>query len=111
MQSYKTNVYHIIFLKSSGIKLDECCKNMFSLVKDKHEHAWAIMKIEDKQAVVVKETHGKLESRTDVEKNRKLFGEMLQKVEELGGPCYILFDLVYEQSSGSSKDKPIYIYW
>lgn len=102
---------HIIFLKSSGIKLDERCKNMFSLVKDKHEHAWVIMKIENKQAVVVKATHGKLESRTDVGKNRILFDEMLQKVEEMGGPCYILFDFIYEQSSGSSKDKPIYIYW
>lgn len=84
---------------------------MFFLVKDKYEYVWVIMKIEDKQVVVVKEIYGKLEFRIDVEKNRKFFGEMLQKVEELGGFCYIFFDLVYEQSSGSFKDKLIYIYW
>lgn len=96
---------------ASGIKLDERCKNMFSLVKDKHKYAWAIMKIENDKEVVLKDQHGKLVSNTDLEENERLFEAMKGKVEELGGPCYILFDLVYKQNSGTVKDKPIYIYW
>lgn len=96
---------------ASGIKLDESCKNMFSLVKDKHEHAWAIMKIENNKEVVLKEQHGKLRSRTDLVENEEVFDDMKKKVEELQGPCYILFDFAYKQNSGTVKDKPIFIYW
>lgn len=103
--------FFFFFFKASGIKLDEKCKNMFSLIKDKHEHAWAIMKIENDKEVVLKDVHGKLESRSDVEKNKILFGEMKKIVEDFGGPCYILFDFTYKQNSGTVKDKPIYIYW
>ncbi|XP_058962190.1 actin-depolymerizing factor 2 [Pocillopora verrucosa] len=96
---------------ASGIKLDESCKKMFSLVKDKHEHAWAIMKIDNDKEVVLTKQHGKLVSNTDLEENERLFEAMKGKVAELDGPCYILFDFVYQQKSGATKDKPIYIYW
>ena len=101
----------LFFLKASGIKLDESCKKMFSLVKDKHEHAWAIMKIDNDKEVVLTKQHGKLVSNTDLEENERLFEAMKGNVAELDGPCYILFDFVYRQKSGATKDKPIYIYW
>ena len=99
------------FQAQSGIKMRGECQEMFTLIKDKHAHGHAIMKIEgDKEIVLVKadDPHTNRTPESSKEYFDKMKGEVLNRDEE---PCYILFDISYYRKSGTSKDVVVYIYW
>ena len=98
--------------QSSGIKLDAKCKDMFAKIKDKKQHGYAIMKInEGKTAIVLEEKGLKLEDR-EVSTTQTSFDEMREIVLNSQEPRYILADVTYERHSGAGKkDVVVYIYW
>ena len=98
--------------QSSGIKLDAECKDMFAQIKDKKQHGYAIMKInQEKTAIVLEEKGLKLEDR-EVSTTQTSFDEMRETVLKSKQPRYILADVTYERHSGAGKkDVVVYIYW
>lgn len=97
---------------SSGIKLDAECKDMFAKIRDKKQHGYAIMKInQEKTAIVLEEKGLKLEDR-EVSTTQTSFDEMRETVLKSKQPRYILADVTYERHSGvGKKDVVVYIYW
>jgi len=85
---------------------------MFAQIKDKKQHGYAVMKInEDKTAVVLEEKGLKLEDR-EVSTTQASFVEMRETVLKSQEPRYILADVTYERGSGAGKkDVVVYIYW
>ena len=85
---------------------------MFAKIKDKKQHGYAIMMInEDKTAVVLEEKGLKLEDR-EVGTTQASFVEMRETVLKSQQPRYILADVTYERGSGAGKkDVVVYIYW
>ena len=98
--------------QSSGIKLDAECKDMFAKIKDKKQHGYAIMMInQEKTAIVLEEKGLKLEDR-EVTTTQTSFDEMRKTVLKSQQPRYILADVTYERHSGvGKKDVVVYIYW
>ena len=98
--------------QSSGIKLDAECKDMFAQIKDKKQHGYAIMMInQEKTAIVLEEKGLKLEDR-EVSTTQTSFDEMRETVLKSKQPRYILADVTYERHSGvGKKDVVVYIYW
>ena len=98
--------------QSSGIKLDAECKDMFAKIKDKKQHGYAIMMInQEKTAIVLEEKGLKLEDR-EVSTTQTSFDEMRETVLKSKQPRYILADVTYERHSGvGKKDVVVYIYW
>ncbi|KAL9952172.1 hypothetical protein ACROYT_G039387 [Oculina patagonica] len=95
---------------ASGIKMNQDCKEVFTAIKDKHIHGYAVMMIQDKKEIVLEKTVDPHPDKTP-ETSEKIFDEMKKEVLELGGPRYILFDISYQRKSGTCKDVVIYIYW
>ena len=85
---------------------------MFAKIKDKKQHGYAVMKINEEQTAVVLEEKGlKLEDR-EVCTTQTSFDEMRGVVLKSEEPRYILADVTYERDSGAGKkDVVVYIYW
>ena len=85
---------------------------MFAQIKDKKQHGYAVMKInDDKTAVVLEEKGLKLEDR-EVGTTQASFDKMRETVLKSQEPRYILADVTYERGSGvGKKDVVVYIYW
>ena len=84
---------------------------MFVKIKDKKQHGYAIMKINDeKTEVVLEETGSKLEDRK-VSTTQESFNIMREKVLGHKEPRYILVDATYERDGAGTKDVVVYIYW
>ena len=63
-QFYIVLMTKLFSLFQSGIKLDAECKDMFAKIKDKKQHGYAIMKInQEKTAIVLEEKGLKLKDR------------------------------------------------
>ena len=85
---------------------------MFAKIKDKKQHGYAVMKINEEQTAVVLEEKGlKLEDR-EVCTTQTSFDEMRGVVLKSEEPRYILADVTYERGLGAGKkDVVVYIYW
>ena len=90
--------------------MSQYCKEMFTLIKDKHNHGHATMMIKDKKEIVVEKIFDPHPDKTP-ETSEKIFNEMRQEVLNCREPRYILFDFSYRRKSGTSKDVVVYIYW
>ena len=98
--------------QASGIKMDPECKEMFTQIKDKKQHGYAVMKINDDKTAVVMEGKGlKLEDR-EVGTTQASFNQMREYVLKSAEPRYILADVTYKRDTGAGeKDVVVYIYW
>ena len=115
LSDHRTILYSQTFFfslfQSSGINLDPECKEMFTQIKDKKQHGYAVMKINDDKTTVVLEVSGlKLEDR-EVTTTRNSFEEMRDTVMKSQQPRYILADVTYERDHAGKKDVVVYIYW
>lgn len=90
--------------------VDEKCKAIFTAIKLKQKHAYAIMRIKDRKEIVLEKLADPLPDSSQ-ETNEKLFNQMREDVFELGEPCYILFDIRFQRSTGFMKDVVGYIFW
>ena len=92
--------------------MDAECKDIFAKIKDKKQHAYAIMMINKEKTEIVLEEKGlKLEDR-EVSTTQTSFDEMRAIVLKCEEPRYILADVTYERDSGAgTKDVVVYIYW
>jgi len=68
------------------------------------------MRIKDRKEIVLEKLADPLPDSSQ-ETNEKLFNQMREDVVELGEPCYILFDIWFQCSTGFMKDVVGYIYW
>ena len=111
-QFYIVLMTKLFSLFQSGIKLDAECKDMFAKIKDKKQHGYAIMKInQEKTAIVLEEKGLKLKDR-EVSTTKTSFHEMREIVLNSQEARYILADVTYERRSGAGKkDVVVYIYW
>ena len=68
------------------------------------------MRIKDRKEIVLEKLADPLPDSSQ-ETNEKLFNQMRKDVVELGEPCYILFDIRFQRSTGFMKDVVGYIFW
>ena len=68
------------------------------------------MRIKDRKEIVLEKLADPLPDSSQ-ETNEKLFNQMREDVVELGEPCYILFDIRFQRSTGFMKDVVGYIFW
>ncbi|XP_068681640.1 uncharacterized protein [Montipora foliosa] len=90
--------------------VNEKCKAIFTAIKLKQKHAYAIMRIKDRKEIVV-ETSAEPLPDFSQETNEKLFNQMKEDILQLGEPCYILFDVRFQRDTGYMKDAVGFIYW
>jgi len=91
--------------------LDDECKEMFAQIKDKKQHGYCVMMINEEKTAVVVETKGlKLEDR-EVSTTRASFEAMREFVKKSEEPRYIVADVTYEREGAGKKDVVVYIYW
>ena len=68
------------------------------------------MRIKDRKEIVLEKLADPLPDSSQ-QTNEKLFNQMREDVVELGEPCYILFDIRFQRSTGFMKDVVGYIFW
>jgi len=91
--------------------MDAECKDMFTKIKDKKQHGYAIMMInKEKTGIVLEATGLKLEDR-QVRTTQESFDEMKAIVLKSEEPRYILADVTYDREGAGKKDVVVYIYW
>ena len=90
--------------------MTEECKDIFTDIKTKQKHAYAIMKIQDRKEIVLEKFSDPLPDYTQ-ETNEKVFNEMRQDILNLHEARYILFDVRFQRKTGFMKDVVGYIYW
>lgn len=90
--------------------VNEDCKNIFTAIKMGHKYAYAIMKIKDREEVVLEKFSDPLSDDTQ-ETNELVFSKMREDVINLGEARYILFDVRFKRKTGFMKDVVGYIYW
>lgn len=83
---------------------------MFTKIKDKHEHGYAVMMIKDKKEIVLEKAVDPHPDKTP-ETSERIFSEMKEEVLASQKPRYVLFDISYLRKSGTSKDVVVYLYW
>ena len=90
--------------------MNEECKNIFTAIKMSHKYAYAIMKIKDREEIVLEKLSDPLPDDTQ-ETNELVFNKMREEVINLGEARYILFDVRFKRKTGFMKDIVGYIYW
>ena len=84
---------------------------MFTKIKDKKQHGYAVMKINDEKTAVVMEVSGSKHEDREVATTRGSFEEMRDFVMKSQQPRYILSDVTYKRDHAGKKDVVVYIYW
>ena len=99
-----------LFSSTFQFPVTDECKSIFTAIKIKQEHAYAIMKIKDRKEIVLEKYADPLPDHTQ-ETNEKVFNQMRQDILKLGEPCYIIFDVRFQRKTGFMKDVVGYIFW
>ena len=91
--------------------MDAECKDIFTKIKDKKQHGYAIMMINNQKTGIVLEATGlKLKDR-QVSTTQESFDEMKAIVLKSEEPRYILADVTYDREGAGKKDVVVYTYW
>jgi hypothetical protein len=92
----------------SGIKVDPDIATLFSDIKLKNIHKYALFKIEKKKIIVVDHTGDPCKTKSK-EEDEEQFNELKKLLNK--EPRYILYDFGFTTKEGRKIDKLAFIFW